>query len=123
MAPYIIIGIFAIIGLLIWGIKGLLIGGTLGYIITVLSGLALIGISGGFLPRKIRKAIAIKFIQNYSDIVEEVYPNIGDAERQKKIEKEIEQVIKTSVELSPAGDPIGGLRLGDIQIAVSSLIE
>ena len=123
MAPYIVILACAIIGLFLWGVKGLILGAILGYVLTVLFGLSLMGISGGILPRPVRRDTARSFLRSHPEIVEELFPDARPSERQKLLEQEIERIIRTGIKLSPALDPKGGYRSGDVQIAVDTLVE
>lgn len=97
MAPWIVIGIFALVGLIGWGVGGLVAGGVIGYVATIVFGLVLNLISGGVIPRKARRTAAINFIQRYPDILLEVFPRVEGAELLKEVEAAVESIFRRAI--------------------------
>lgn len=94
MLPYIIIGVFALIGLLVWGVWGLIVGSIGGYVITLLLGSLSERIQGGILPQKVRTDLAAKFIFENSEIVASAFPRISATEVESVVERAIEDICK-----------------------------
>ena len=74
MAPYIFIGILAIIGLIFWGVKGLILGIIIGWVVSIIIGLAFFPLMRildlGLIKKKYRLAVAEDFYsQNETDIL------------------------------------------------------
>lgn len=65
MAPYIFIGVSALVGLIIWGIKGLILGIIIGWIVSIIIGLALFPLMRilnlGLIKKEYRLAVAEDF--------------------------------------------------------------
>jgi hypothetical protein len=94
MLPYIIIGVFAFLGLLGWGVWGAMIGAGGGYFITLLLGSLSEWIQGGILPRKVRTGFAARFLLENPDVVARAFPSVSPAEVQSVIECAIEDICK-----------------------------
>jgi hypothetical protein len=94
MIPYVAIGIVALIGLFGWGLKGLIVGAITGYVFSVLLGLALVGISGGLLPRKVRQQTASSFIALHPDLVRSMFTNMSHSALQKAVEHSVESIFR-----------------------------
>lgn len=71
--PYILMSIFALIGLTKWGFQGFVTGLGIGYLTSLLIGIVTLPITKifdiGVIKRQYRKAIAIDFISQYKDSI------------------------------------------------------
>ena len=123
LVPFIIIGIFGLIGLFIGRFYGLLIGVVGGYILVVFFGWIANRVSGGLLPRKVRRTTAINFLKLYSDVSKSTFPNLEEVGLIKEIEFQIERIYQTAVKLSPTMSPSGGWSLAEIQSVSDMLIK
>ncbi len=92
MVPYVLIGIFAVIGLFLWGLWGLLGGAVVGFLIVMAISSLLFVKNRGYVPKKIKRESAEKFIQEYEDVVKKVYPDLSTQALQHQIESEIESI-------------------------------
>ncbi|MBC8489359.1 MAG: hypothetical protein H8D45_25330 [Bacteroidetes bacterium] len=102
MAPYVLIGVFAVIGLIVGGIPGMIIGGILGKIISLLIGSIAWRIGDvGPIQKKYRKVIATNFVNQYEDEINSL-PNYTSMDRAKLISefsKKINEIYDSAIKI------------------------
>lgn len=74
MAPWVVIGIAALVGAALKGPAGFLAGAFVGVAINVVLGLFVRKAQGGLLPRKVRRELIVNLPKNFPDTVNEAFP-------------------------------------------------
>lgn len=123
MLPYYLMGASSFLGLVIWGLPGFLIGSVGGYLLVFLLGIVSDWIIGGFVPRKVRRDIAVNFITKHQALMGTAFPDLSGAERLKTVEKSIEYIYRTSHERDRSLDLTSADKLGSIQEATQAIVE
>lgn len=101
MAPLVTIVICAVIGFLIYGIIGLIAGAAAGWVLCMLIGTALTTWSGGLLPRKERRRVALLFYMDHQPKVDSYMQDVTEEERLRLIETLIERVFRRATIAAP----------------------
>lgn len=96
----------ALIGLIGWGGKGLIIGGVTGLVASVLVGVIVRRISGGMMPRKVRKELVEGVAIRHPEVVEAAYPDIPKTEWYDALEDDAEAIAQKAVELAPSHEMV-----------------
>jgi len=108
MAPLVAIAICAVIGFLIYGIIGLIAGAAAGWVISMLIGIAADAWSGGLLPRKERRRVALVFYMDNQPTVDSYMQNMTEEEKLRLIERLIERVFRRATVAAPlVSKPMG----------------
>ncbi len=107
MIPYLQIGLFGLIGLLIRGPLGLVIGLLAGFVASLAFPAIVRRFRGGLLPRELRKEVAASFITASVDLVREAFPLVPPEKYQAAVETAIEHIHTT------AARECLSLRMGD----------
>ena len=94
MIPILYIALLAILGLFVWGFKGLILGAVVGYVSSILFGRILILLSGGILPRKVRRDTAMNFIASHPDLVRATFPEIDETRLLRAIERVVDSIFR-----------------------------
>lgn len=113
------IAAIGVIGMVMWGFWGLLSGLVVGYILVSLFGQALLSLSGGILPRKIRQKTAQEFLSLNVEWLEHRMPDHdkgGDAEF---IEHLLEKVFLKAAVIGPWAS--SGMSYAEVASAVEIL--
>ena len=121
--PHLVIGILALVGLFGWGLKGLILGAIAGFVFNLLFGSLLTMLSGGLLPRKLRKQTASRFIILYPELAQNVIPNTSERSLQKSVERSIEAIFKRSGTDNRSLDLVAALDITAIRAAAAALIS
>lgn len=119
LIPHFTIVIIGIIGAFVWGVWGFLGGLVVGYIITLLFGLSLIKISGGILPRKVRKETARNFLDLNLPWLRQRIPLQFRGNELPYIENLLEKIAKKAAIVGPA--TASGMSYGEFELAVESI--
>lgn len=123
MGPYALIFISALIGLFGWGFKGLIIGAVGAHLAAIIFGVVLTSLSGGLLPRKVRKKAASDFVARHEDLIRAAFPKTPQGEYQRTIEKAIERIFERAMADNKSADLLASMTLGAIQSATASIIS
>ena len=123
MIPYLLIALLAIIGLFLWGLKGLVIGGVVGHIFSLLFGLILKLLSGGLLPRKVRRETARNFMALHPDLVRAAYPHLDESQSLRAVERAADSIFRKAVEENKSMNIEAAWTREAIQDATASLID
>jgi hypothetical protein len=123
MAPYILIGIFSLIGGIGWGWVGALVGGALGTVAGIVIGVALTRSSGGMLSREIRERTAVSFAMLFPKQIGDAWPDATMLERCQFIEYKIEAIFKRAVIDNRALNLDAGMSRGAILSAAYALVR
>ena len=101
MAPLITIVICAVIGLVIHGIIGLIVGAMAGWLLSMLIGVISAKVSGGLLPRKVRKQVAHLFYMNYQPTIDSYTKSMEEEEKLQLIESLLERIFRRATITAP----------------------
>ncbi len=101
MAPYILIGIVAVVGLLGWGIPGLIGGGVVGYALAFLLGETYNKIQGGAVPRKAREALIARLLAEDLETVQAALPGRSGQALYSALDDAINILGRRAISLSP----------------------
>ena len=101
MAPLLTIILCAGIGFFTHGIVGLVAGAVVGWLLSMLIGLATAAWSGGFLPRKARKQVALFFYMNHQPTVDSRLVGMTEEEKLRLIENLMERIFRRATVAAP----------------------
>ena len=102
MVPYVVIGIVTLVGLVGWGFQGAIIAFALAWVGSLIVGQVAVWVTGGALPRQVRKDAARTFLETHPKIADATFPSLTQDQKQKMIEAEIDRICQTSMACSPA---------------------
>ncbi len=121
MAPYILIGIAGIIGLISNGFTGLIVGLILGYVAAYALGETFNKIQGGAVPRKAREGLIARLLADEADVVQAAFPQLSGHDLYKAIEGAIDSVGSKAIKLSPNNSVVWTDRvvLSAVKLAIS----
>lgn len=123
MIPYLVIGVAALIGLFGWGITGLVIGGIGAFVFNMIFGWVLRLISGGLLPRRMRREVAVNFIASDAQLVEAACPGLTGAQRLKYVETAIERIFRRAIVDNPSMNLEAGWTHEAVEAATMALVD
>lgn len=122
MIPYLVIVVAGLVGLFGWGLKGGVLGAVGAWILSLILGGVVGLLSGGLLPRKVRREAASGFISSYGDLARGVFPNALEPALQKSVEHWIERIFRRAARDSESMDLEAALERAAIQAAAAALI-
>jgi hypothetical protein len=100
--PRVWIGVAAALGLIVGGWPGLVLGGTGGLVLTLVVGLTVRAISGGSVPRHVRRDLVTNVLAEDPEAVRMAFPGVSGEALFKALEEEVEQIIRGAVSISPS---------------------
>jgi hypothetical protein len=120
--PYVVIGIAAVIGLFGWGVSGLILGAFAGYVLNMVLGLVFGLLSGGLLPRKVRRDTASTFIASHADEARRAFREASQLELQRLVEQRIERIFKRAAMDNKSMDLQAGLDRRAVAVAAAAVV-
>ena len=96
MTPWVLNGIATLVGLAGWGIWGGIAAFAIAWSVSMLFGLVCIWISGGVLPRSVRRKTAESFLEAHLETAIAAYPGLNDHALQNAIEDKIEEICRAA---------------------------
>ena len=106
MAPWILIGIAALVGVVLRGGVGLVLGALVGVLITVVVGFFVRRAQGGLLPRKVRRELIVNLLKNFPDSVKGAFPGLQGDQLFAAMTEAVENVGRRAVSLAPSNSDI-----------------
>jgi len=92
LAPWILIGVLGLVGLVLRGFVGLLLGLVAGVVFALLIGTVYNTIQGGGVPRRVRRTLAVNLIAKHSDVIARALPGLQGQALIDRLEELIEQI-------------------------------
>ena len=92
----------AVVGLLVGGGRGLVLGAAAGLVLTLVLGLAVRAVSGGSVPRRVRRDLATNVLAEDPESVRRAFPGVSGEALVRALEEEIEQIARTAITVSPS---------------------
>jgi len=96
------IAVAAVLGLIIGGLRGLVLGAVGGLVLTMVMGLAARAVSGGSVPRRVRRDLVTNVLAEDSEAVRMAFPDASGEALFKALEEEVEKIIRTAISVSPS---------------------
>ncbi len=121
MLPWIVIGVFGLIGLFVWGGYGLFGGLLAGYFAVMGFGLLLKKASGGMLPRNMRIEAAQEFLDKNENFVDKYISSEYRGNEQEYIESLLERIYEKAAVVGH--EFASGTSLVEVQSAVENIIQ
>ena len=100
------IAIGTVIGLVVGGLPGMAVGFVGSLLLTLLVGLMVNAVSGGAVPKKVRRQLVAAVVNENPAAVRAAFPEVGEAGLSRALENEVEETIKTAVTISPSHEAI-----------------
>lgn len=104
--PKVWVVIVGVVGWILIGIPGMVLGLILGFFATLGIGLVVRAISGGSVPKGVRRDLVSTLLVEDSQAVKAAFPNLSGNELFRAIESEVEEVINAAVRISPTHNTI-----------------
>jgi len=102
VAPIIVIAIAAFIGLLINGAAGAFVGLVLGFVFTMVVGLLVRKIGGGFVPPKVRRELIQHVLDFHEEAISDLARSAGETRPPAElIEDRVESIVSRAIKLAP----------------------
>ena len=106
MAPWVVIGIAALVGAALKGPAGFLAGALVGVAINVVLGFLVRTTQGGLLPRRVRRELIVNLLKNFPDTVNEAFPGLLGERLFEAMTQAIEKVGRRSVSFAPSNSDV-----------------
>ncbi len=106
MAPWILIGIAALVGAGLNGGAGLFAGALVGLAINVVLGFFVRKAQGGLLPRKVRRELIVNLLRNFPDTVNEAFPGLHGDQLFDAMTQAIERVGRRAISFAPSNSDV-----------------
>lgn len=101
-SPQAWIVVAGVLGFLFDGMRGLIIGLVGGLAVTLVVGVLVRLISGGSVPRRVRRSLVTNVMAKHGEAVKAAFPNLSGDRLFNAMESEIEKTVETAITLSPS---------------------
>ena len=106
MAPWVLIGIAALIGTVWKGGTGFVAGALAGVAINLVLGFFVRKAQGGLLPRKVRRELIVNILRNFPDTVTGAFPGLQGDQLFDAMTKTIENVGRRAISFAPSNSDV-----------------
>ncbi len=106
MAPWVLVGLAALVGLAVRGAAGLLVGAVVGIALASILGFFVRKAQGGLLPSKVRRELIVNLLTGWPNVISEAFPGLEGDALFKAIEQVIEGVARRAVSLAPSNSEV-----------------
>ena len=117
MAPLLTIAVCALAGFLEYGVVGLIGGGAIGCALSMLIGIIATACSGGLLPRKERKRVALLFYMDNQLMVDSCTEDLTRHEKLHLLESLIERLFRRATLAAPVTAKSMGMSRAEVEEA------